>query len=64
MRKQHCECVGCRRLAVGIWTNWGQGMRVRTCDRHQYPVRNGPNKCWQWVRNPMVKYGVWEKFHD
>jgi hypothetical protein len=61
MERRRCETPDCQRRAVGVWTNWGQGITVRTCDRHRYPVRSSPLKCWQWVRNPTVKYGVWEK---
>jgi len=64
MRKKRCECPGCRRAAVGIWTNWGVSLKVYTCERHRYPVRSSPVKCWRWVRNPKLKYGVWERLHD
>jgi len=61
MERRRCETPDCRRAAVGVWTNWGQGITVRTCEQHRYPVRSSPTKCWHWVRNPTVKYGVWEK---
>ena len=64
MRKKRCESPGCRREAAGIWTNWGQGMKVRTCAQHRYPVRSGPLECWRWVRNPQFKYGRWVKAND
>jgi hypothetical protein len=64
MKQQRCQYWECRRLAMGIWTNWGHGMTFHSCDQHRYPVRRDPQQCWRWVRNPRVKYGVWEKYRD